>query len=95
LADFVTYLLDFYRVFLVISICFLALSTTDQDTFRLTEKFFRLIGGSDLFRFPVFLVILSYLINKKINFFLDKAIIPLYSRPRGVKWLIVEGIQGV
>ena len=39
----------------------------------------------------IFLVILSQLIIKKLNFFLDKAKDHLYSWPRGVKWFLVEG----
>jgi hypothetical protein len=39
----------------------------------------------------IFLVILSYLIEKKLKNLLDKAILHPYSWPRGVKWFIVEG----
>jgi hypothetical protein len=35
-------------------------------------------------------VILSYLIEKKLNFLLDKGKCHLYSWPSGVKWFIVE-----
>jgi len=41
--------------------------------------------------FSIFPVILSYLIEKKLNFLLDKGKYHLYSRPCGVKWFIVEG----
>jgi len=62
---------------------------------RLTEIFFNQIGYANFLTFPVFLVILSYLIRKKMHFFLDKALFPLYSQPRGGKWMNVEEILSV